>query len=58
MAYSTFNYTANNYVEFICDTESDIENLPTDNSPGSTAFVVDTAKVYMLNNQKEWVSLL
>lgn len=58
MAFSTFNYTANNYIELICDTESDIENLSTEYAPGSIAFIVEGAKVYMLNNQKEWVSLL
>ena len=58
MAYSTFNYTANKYLEFICDTETDVEKLPKDCSAGSIAFVVEGAKVYMLNNQKEWVSLL
>lgn len=58
MGYSTFNYTANNYVEFVCDTENDISNLPEDCSPGSIAFVIEGAKVYMFNNSKEWVSLL
>lgn len=58
MSYSTFNYKANNYIEFICDKDEDIEKLPRDSQPGSTAFVVDGAKVYMLNNQKEWVALL
>lgn len=58
MGYSTFNYDANDYMEFVCDTESDISNLSTDCAIGSIAFVIEGAKVYMLNNSREWVSLL
>lgn len=58
MGYSTFNYDANNYMEFACDEDSDISKLPTDCAVGSIAFVINGAKVYMLNNQSEWVSLL
>lgn len=58
MAYSTFTYAAENHYEFLCDEDSDIEKLPKDCAPGSIAFVVNGAIVYMLNNQKQWVSLL
>lgn len=59
-----------NYSEFLCDSESDIANLPTSKkdsdaedgiipncSPGSKAIVVETKKVYILNNADEWVYL-
>lgn len=58
MGYGTFNYNANNYMEFACDEDSDISKLPTDCAVGSIAFVIEGAKVYMLNNSREWVSLL
>lgn len=41
-------------VEFIIDTEADIENLPGGIAPGSIAFVVESSKTYMLNNDLEW----
>lgn len=48
------------YAEFICDTASDISNLPTHNSEfpcsvGSKALVLETKDVYMLDNNDEWV---
>ena len=58
-----------NYSEFICDTEDDLNNLPTnkkrgvDNSTvppcsvGSQATIVEPKKVYILNNNNEWVLL-
>ena len=39
---------------FICDVEEDILRLPKDCETGSTAFVIETSKQYMLNNKKEW----
>ena len=41
--------------EFICDYESDIDTLPVNGSPGSTAFVIDGVKTFMLNHQKKWI---
>lgn len=46
-----------NHKEYIADSDSDINNLPTDCAPGSTCLIVGDgtgAKVYMLNNEKEW----
>lgn len=48
------------YAEFICDTASDISNLPTRDSEfpcsvGSKALVLETKDVYMLDNSNEWV---
>lgn len=45
-------YDVNSYV---CDTEADIDFLPTKVSMGSTAFVIETSHLYMLNGNREWV---
>ena len=58
MSFSTFKQKADSYYEFLCDEETDLQNLPTDCAPGSIAFVVNGALVYMLNNKKQWISLL
>lgn len=46
-----------NVNEYICDTADDIKDLPTGCSVGSTAFVITTKDVYMLNSSKEWVKI-
>lgn len=44
--------------EFVCDTVTDIANLPTDEVfPGSTALVTENSSVYMLSANREWVQL-
>lgn len=48
----THNY---NYQEFVCDTPADISKLPKDSAPGSTAFVVSTSEVYMMNTERTWI---
>lgn len=40
--------------DYIVDTESDIANLP-DSCTGSSALVVETANVYMVNASDQWV---
>lgn len=57
MAFSTLRQEANDYYEFICDETSDIDTLPTDCQPGSSAFVIASSAVYMLNNQGVWKPL-
>ena len=42
---------------FGCDTESEVPNLPTDCAMGSTAFVIETSKRYMLNSQGKWIAI-
>lgn len=43
--------------EYACDTEADIQTLPTKASkgiePGSTCLVIATSSVYMLNSNDE-----
>lgn len=50
-------HTAYGLKEYICDVESDISNLPIDETPGSTAFVIASKKTYMMNNQHKWVDI-
>lgn len=47
-------YDVNSYV---CDIEDDVTLLPTKVSMGSTAFVIETSNIYMLNSNKEWVKI-
>lgn len=49
------------YREFICDKESDVPDLPTEKDKiaiGSKALIVESKKVYILNNVREWKELL
>lgn len=40
------------------DSEKDLQNLPTKKEKmGSTCFVIDTSKYYMLNSNYEWVEI-
>lgn len=63
MSYSIYkqNDDVKAYVtEFVCDSEADVANLPTDKQrvfPGSTAVITATSEVYMLNASYRWVKL-
>lgn len=46
-----------NVVELVVDKEVDILTLPTSYAPGSTAFVIETSKAYMLSNEHNWEEL-
>ena len=46
-----------NLREYVLDTEADIANLPKTDAPGSTAFVIDTSSVYMINTEGEWIEI-
>lgn len=44
-----------NYKEYYLDTYSDLASIPTiDACPGSVAYILDTGRVFILNNNKEW----
>lgn len=47
-----------NYMEFMCDSSSDLQNLPALGSNGcsvaSKAFLMDTQKTYILDNIGTW----
>ena len=40
---------------FLCDSASDVSNLPTKTGVGSVALCVDDGKIYILNGSREWV---
>lgn len=43
--------------EFILDNTDDIKNLPTNIKVGSTALIIPTAEIYILNGSKKWVEI-
>ena len=46
--------------EYTLDTAADLEKLPEFSktaAPGSSAFVIETSEVYMMNSNREWVLL-
>lgn len=43
--------------EFLCDGESDLNDLPTTCEPGSVALIIDTSETYMLNNERQWIKV-
>lgn len=59
------------YREYVCDTEEDVENLPTNQTPtnnakideknycavGSCALVLETGEVWVLSTQGVWTKL-
>lgn len=51
-----------NYKEFMCDSVSDLENLPSLGFNGcaasSKAFIMDTQKTYIIDNSGEWNELI
>ena len=47
-------YDINSY---ICDKETDVQDLPVRVGMGSTAFVIETSEIYMLNGEKVWVKI-
>lgn len=51
-----------NYKEFMCDSISDLENLPSLGFNGcaasSKAFIMDTQKTYIIDNSGEWNELI
>lgn len=46
-----------NLVELVVDKEIDILTLLTTYAPGSTVFVIETSKAYMLSNEHTWEEL-
>ena len=43
--------------EFVLDTDDDLVDLPLDCGQGSTAFVISSKSMYILNSSREWVKL-
>ncbi|MDL2219754.1 hypothetical protein LJC04_05440 [Ruminococcaceae bacterium OttesenSCG-928-O06] len=40
--------------EYYCDDATDIPSLPTDALAGSSAIIIDTGDILMLNSKGEW----
>jgi hypothetical protein len=43
--------------EFVIDTPQDLTSLPTNAAMGSSAIVISTGAVYMLNSSGEWIEI-
>jgi hypothetical protein len=50
--YSNSGKTAYGVKKYVVDTVSEIVNLPTNITIGSTVFVIENSSSYMLNSQK------
>lgn len=49
-----------NQDEWVVDTVADLEKIPKDyggSGMGSTAFVIETSQVYMMNGEGKWVEI-
>ena len=45
-----------NYKEYYLDSINELPFIPVEDcSPGSVAYIIDKAEVYMLNSKKEWI---
>ena len=40
--------------EYILDAPADLDDLPVIDKAGSTAFIISTSQVYMINSKGEW----
>ncbi len=49
--------TAYGVKNYILDTIADLDNLPVSGTPGSTAFVIEESKTYMLGNNEKWTAI-
>lgn len=47
-------YTQDKVCEYLCDSESDVANLPTC-CPQSTAVICETGDLYIVNASGQWV---
>ena len=42
------------FKEYVLDESFDLDNLPVTDKMGSTAFIISTSQVYMINSKGEW----
>ena len=54
---NTSGHTTYNLKEYVVDTIEDIASLSINDPMGSTAFVIEGGKVFMMNGKKEWVEI-
>ena len=43
--------------EFLLDSKEDLEKLTTDIRSGSSALIISTGEIFMLNGEKQWVPI-
>lgn len=53
--YEQSGHTAYGIKRFVCDSESDIQDLSLDEKLGSSAYVIATGNTYIINSAGEWV---
>lgn len=46
-----------NIKELVCDNTDDIKDLPDGYPMGSSAFVIATGQIFMVNSSGEWVEI-
>ena len=51
---SQSGHTAYGLKEYILDTPEDLQDLPITDKAGSTAFIISTSQVYVINSKGEW----
>ena len=51
---SQSGHTTYGLKEYILDTPEDLQDLPITDKMGSTAFIISTSQVYMINSKGEW----
>ena len=61
MAYSIISQNGQSLYdikEYVLDTIEDLESLPVSAGMGSTAFVIEDGRKYVLNSQNQWIALV
>lgn len=48
------NHIAYGTMTFTVDSSSELSSVPTNVTPGSTCFIIEESKTYILNGQGEW----
>lgn len=43
--------------EYVCDFETDVQKLPIGCATGSTAYVIETGNIYIIDGFKKWVKM-
>lgn len=53
--YEQSGHTAYGIKRYICDTDSDVDELSIDDKVGSSAYVIDSGNMYFINSKGEWI---